>query len=150
MEEYIRQALDIVKAQAGFRTMAEEEISLMIRNLAATIKGLMPGEEGEATPVSAAVKITGNGKFIACHECGKNFKVLTKKHLLSHGLTPEEYKNKWGYPKNTPLVCKSLQRERSKKMRGMKLWEKRRTKSQSQSGNVTGTQSSAPQASRKK
>ncbi|MDE5879805.1 MAG: MucR family transcriptional regulator, partial [Desulfovibrio sp.] len=33
---------------------------------------------------------------------------------------------KWGLKKDTPLVCKSLQRERRKKMKDMKLWEKRR------------------------
>ena len=35
---------------------------------------------------------------------------------------------KWqsGYAKDVPLVCKSLQRERRKKMKDMKLWEKRR------------------------
>ena len=32
----------------------------------------------------------------------------------------------WGIKKNTPLVCMELQRERRKKMKEMKLWEKRR------------------------
>jgi predicted transcriptional regulator len=40
----------------------------------------------------------------------------------------EEYRKKWGYSKDVPLVCKSLQRERRKKMKDMKLWEKRRKK----------------------
>ena len=42
-----------------------------------------------------------------------------------NGLTPEQYREKWGYPRNMPLVCKALQRERRKKMKDMKLWEKR-------------------------
>jgi predicted transcriptional regulator len=65
-------------------------------------------------------------KSVTCLECGKSFKILTKKHLATHGLAPEEYKEKWGYKKNTPLVCKSLQRERRKKMKEMRLWEKRK------------------------
>ncbi|GHU97598.1 hypothetical protein AGMMS50248_02340 [Deltaproteobacteria bacterium] len=31
-----------------------------------------------------------------------------------------------GFKKNFPLVCKALQRERRRKMKDMKLWEKRR------------------------
>jgi predicted transcriptional regulator len=64
-------------------------------------------------------------KSITCMECGKTFKVLTKRHLLTHGLTPKEYKEKWGYKKDTSLVAKSLARDRRKKMQDMRLWEKR-------------------------
>ena len=67
-------------------------------------------------------------KSIVCLECGKSFKVITKKHLEKHGLTPEEYKAKWGYKKNQSLVCKALARERRKKMQSMELWKKREIK----------------------
>ncbi len=67
-------------------------------------------------------------KSITCLECGKSFKLLTRRHLLSHGLSVNEYREKWGYAKDVPLVCKGLQRERRKKMKDMKLWEKRRKK----------------------
>ena len=38
----------------------------------------------------------------------------------------EEYKEKFGLKKDTPLVCKSLIRERRAQMDEMKIWEKRR------------------------
>ncbi|HWR05104.1 MAG TPA: MucR family transcriptional regulator, partial [Humidesulfovibrio sp.] len=38
---------------------------------------------------------------------------------------PVEYREKYGYKKGMPLVCKSLQRERRKKMKEMELWKKR-------------------------
>ena len=53
-------------------------------------------------------------------------KVLTKRHLITHGLTPEQYKEKYGYKKGTSLVAKSLARSRRKTMQDMKLWEKRK------------------------
>ena len=34
-------------------------------------------------------------------------------------------REKFGYKKGMPLVCKSLQRERRKKMKEMELWKKR-------------------------
>ncbi len=128
MDEHLRQALEIVKAQASFRTMTEDEISSMVRNLAIAIQKMMSGSVAE----EAAPSAQGNpGKFlkeksISCLECGKSFKIITKKHLMSHGMTPDEYRDKWGYPKDLPLVCKALQRDRRNKMKDMKLWEKRR------------------------
>jgi predicted transcriptional regulator len=55
--------------------------------------------------------------------------VLTKRHLASHGLTVDEYKEKYGYKKGTSLVAKSLARERRKTMLNMRLWEKRKKQS---------------------
>ena len=127
MEKYLKEALEIVKAQASVCTMTEEEITTMIGKLAVGIKAI---SEGTALPGAADEVVVDPAKAIkeksiTCVECGKSFKLLTKKHLLSHGLTPEEYRERCGYKKGTPLVCKSLQRERRKKMRSMKLWERR-------------------------
>lgn len=126
MDEHIKQALEIVKAQAGFRTMTEEEISSMVRTVSGAILQIAASDGGgTAQPVqNSAKQITE--RSITCLECGKTFKLLTRRHLLSHDISAEEYREKWGYPKDAPLVCKSLQRERRKKMRDMKLWEKRR------------------------
>jgi len=126
MEEYLKQALEIVKAQASVRTMTEEEITSMVQRLSAGIQAIAEGgaveaEEQMACEPQKAIR----EKSIICCVCGKSFKILTKKHLASHDLTPGEYREKFGYKKNFPLVCKSLQRERRKKMKEMKLWTKR-------------------------
>ncbi|SDN99662.1 transcriptional regulator, MucR family [Desulfonauticus submarinus] len=127
MEEYVKQALEIVKAQASVRTMTEEEITSMVQRVAEGIKKVSEGTDTEVEQKPAVEpKKAIREKSIICLECGKSFKVLTKKHLASHGLTPQEYKEKWGYKKNVSLVCKSLARERRKKMESMKLWEKRK------------------------
>jgi len=129
MEEYLKQALEIVKAQASVRNMTEDEITSMVRTLAEGIRNVAEGEQKqEATKPPVDPKKAIREKSIVCLECGKSFKVLTKKHLASHELTPEEYKEKWGYKKNTSLVAKGLARERRKKMQDMRLWEKRKKK----------------------
>ena len=106
--------------------MSEEEISSMVRSLSTVIRQLMSGEGVVAgvTPDAGLKQIAE--KSITCLECGKSFKLLTHRHLTAHGLSADEYREKWGYAKDVPLVCKSLQRERRKKMKDMKLWEKRR------------------------
>jgi predicted transcriptional regulator len=130
MDAYLVHALDIVKAQAKVRNMNEEEISAMVSKLAGTIQ-IMDADGAALTDANAAAarrdpKKAIKERTITCLESGKSFKILTRKHLARFGLTPEEYRAKWGYPKGLPLVCKALQRERRKKMREMKLWERRK------------------------
>jgi predicted transcriptional regulator len=131
MEEYLQEALDIVKAQASVRNMTEEEITSMVKSVADSIKTVTSEkEEGEgAQQQQPAVdpKKAIREKSIVCLECGKQFKVITKKHLAYHGLTPEQYKEKWGFKKNQSLIAKALARERRKKMQEMQLWKKRKS-----------------------
>ena len=134
METYLKEALGIVKAQAGFRVMTEEEIASMVKNLSASLKSIAEGgdfvvataesQEEDKGPIMDPKKAIRE-RSIICLESGKAFKVLTRKHLAKYGLTPDQYREKYGYPKKMPLVCKALQRERRKKMQEMKLWEKR-------------------------
>ena len=127
MEEYLKQALEIVKAQASVRNMTESEITSMVKSLAEGIRKVAEGgEEAEVTKPELDPKKAIRERSIICLECGKSLRVLTKKHLASHGLTPKEYKEKWGYKKGSSLVAKGLARQRRKKMQSMKIWEKRK------------------------
>ncbi|WP_461210648.1 Ros/MucR family transcriptional regulator [Desulfocurvus sp. DL9XJH121] len=129
MEDYLKEALDIVKAQASVRTMTEEEITSMVHKLSEGIRRIADGGSAEDAPVSSVdPKKAIREKTIINLEDGKAYKILTKKNLAKFGLTPDEYREKWGYKKGTPLICKSLQRERRKKMKDMKLWTKRKKK----------------------
>jgi len=130
MEDYLKHAIELVKAQASVRVMSEDEIGEMISSLAVKLKKLDCCEENEETcslselPMQDA-KRSIKEKSIVCLECGKTFKVITKKHLALHNLNAVSYREKWGLKKGTPLTCKELQRARRQKMKDMKLWEKR-------------------------
>ncbi len=128
MDDYLREALEIVKAQASVRTMSEDEITAMVQRLSQDIKTVAEGGEpaGEAQEPAVDPKKAIREKSVICLECGKSFKVLTKRHLATHDLTPAEYKEKWGYKKGTSLIAKSLGRERRKKMQEMQLWKRRK------------------------
>jgi predicted transcriptional regulator len=125
----MKEALEIVKSQAQVRNMTEEEITSMVQTLSYQFKMLEQGEQEtdreKKQEAFVDPKKAIREKSVVCLECGKQFKVLSKKHLLTHGLTRQEYKEKWGYKKNQALVCKSLARQRRKKMQEMELWKKR-------------------------
>jgi predicted transcriptional regulator len=130
-KEATQAALEIVKAQASVRAMTDIEINSMIASVSA---GILAASKGDTVMDSMADIFKASvidpqkavtERAVVCLECGKKFKILTKKHLGAHGLTPEEYRAKHGMKKGAPLIAKGLQRERRKKMKDMKLWERR-------------------------
>ena len=127
MDDHLKLAIELATAQASVRVMEEEEMVAMIRSLSTSLKKMtddsldIDGEESLTSSPARSIK----EKTITCLECGKVFKLITSKHLSTHGLDAEAYRRKWGLKPDTPLVCKSLQRTRRKKMKDMKLWEKR-------------------------
>jgi len=124
MNDYLKEALALVRAQASVRVMSEDEIMAMVKKLTVELGQIAEGPAVEATHEDPRKSI--KEKSITCLECGKTFKILTRKHLATHGLDAAQYREKWGFKKDTPLVCKGLQRERRKKMKDMALWERRR------------------------
>ena len=92
MEEYLKEALEIVKAQASVRNMTEEELSSMILVLSRGIREAvreLPGETAKSPPPGVDPDKAIREKSVVCLECGKLFRVVTRKHLASHGMTPE-------------------------------------------------------------
>ncbi|MDR3320267.1 MAG: MucR family transcriptional regulator [Desulfovibrio sp.] len=127
MDDYLVEALQIVKAQASVRAMTEDEISSMVKTLATSLRSIGGSEEVADEPQidSATAKNSIKEKSITCLVCGSVFKILSSRHLATHSLSPEEYKEKYGLKPKTALVAKLLQRMRKKKMLDMRLWEKR-------------------------
>ncbi len=129
MDDYLKEALEIAKAQAGVRVMKEEEIAAFVHKVAQGIRAVAESEqpvEQNREEMALEGRKSVKERSVTCLECGKNFKVLTKRHLAIHGMSTDNYREKWGLKKGTALVSKALQRERRKKMNDMKLWERRR------------------------
>jgi predicted transcriptional regulator len=128
MDDYLKEAIELARAQAGVRVMSEDEIAAFVARVAASLRALANGDEcasdGERPAMDAKKSI--KEKSVTCLECGRNFKILTRRHLAQHGLTGAEYREKYGLKKGTPLVFSTLKRERRKKIKDMQLWEKRR------------------------
>jgi Predicted transcriptional regulator len=125
MEFPLKAAIELTAAQARVRVMTAEEMLDLIRGLNARLDDVrsQAGPQEDAAPLDPRKAV--REKSIICMESGRPFRVLTRRHLAKYGLTPEQYRAKWGYPADMPLICKALQRERRKKMREIKLWEKR-------------------------
>lgn len=128
MDDFLKQALEIAKAQAGVRAMTAEQVMAYAKELANGIRdasSCVPAECAEPEVDVEEAKKSIKEKSVTCLVCGKSFKMLGKKHLATHGFTPAEYKAHFGLKKGTALVCKELVRARRKKMNEMELWRRR-------------------------
>ena len=85
-----------------------------------------------AVPVNSSVK----PGYICCLEDGKKFKTL-RRHLNSeHGLSPDEYKERWGLPPNYPMVAAQYASRRSQLAKSIGLG--RTSKKKKQKKNLAG------------
>ncbi len=120
-------AAEIVAAQAGAAKLSAEEINALINQTYESLKKVKADEEGvpaeEATPAMSP-KDSIKQNSVTCLECGKKFKILTKRHLKDHGLTPKEYKAKYGFMARQPLSAKSLSTKRRKVAKDQNLGQR--------------------------
>ncbi|ROR02969.1 MucR family transcriptional regulator [Desulfosoma caldarium] len=144
----------IVAAQASAGVMSTEEIEESLRRIykvlqeLAAVEEVAPGTEQvqEMAKSIASNKPAALGKgpyesigenSVVCLECGAQFRQITANHLKSHGMTPREYKKKWGFRLKDSLAAKVVTRARSEaaKVRGipenLKIYQERRRKKSS-------------------
>lgn len=112
--EILEFASDIVSAYVSNNSIQSGELPGLIRDVHATLAALDSGpDDAAAKKPAVAIKNSITDEFLICLEDGKKFKSL-KRHLRSkYGLSPEEYREKWGLPYDYPMVAPSYARKRS-------------------------------------
>jgi predicted transcriptional regulator len=95
----------------------------------------------ELTPAVAAKKSVTQD-YIICLEDGKKFKSL-KRHIQTHyGLSPEEYRAKWGLPRDYPMVAPAYAAARSQLAKTMGLGRRSGTETVGLAGPAAASTSS--------
>lgn len=97
---------DIVAAHVSNNNVAVEEVSTLIQNVFGALSGLGEEVEDDVRPEPAvSVRASVKQDHLVCLEDGKKMKML-KRHLMTdHGLTPAEYRARWGLPADYPMVA---------------------------------------------
>ncbi|WP_230534096.1 MucR family transcriptional regulator [Microvirga roseola] len=124
---YIELAADIVSAFVSNNSVPAADLPSLIGNVHAALQQAgqpaVRKEEDKPTPaVSIRKSITPD--YLISLEDGKQYKSL-KRHLGTLGLTPAEYRTKWGLPKDYPIVAPAYAAKRSELARSMGLGQKR-------------------------
>jgi predicted transcriptional regulator len=98
---------DIVAAHVSNNTLSVDEVPTLITTVYGALAGLggsTPTEEARPEP-AVSVRASVKRDHLVCLEDGKKMKML-KRHLMTeHGMTPDEYRQRWGLGSDYPMVA---------------------------------------------
>ena len=105
-ETLITLTSDIVAAHVSNNSVAVDELPTLIKNVYGALSGLGAAAQEEARPEPAvSIRASVKPDHLVCLEDGKKMKML-KRHLMTdHGMTPDEYRARWGLPSDYPMVA---------------------------------------------
>ncbi len=122
--EIIEMTADIVSAYVGNNMVGAADLPSLIQNVHRALAGVSTGVEVvEAAPKEPAVPVKRSitPGFLICLEDGRKFKSL-KRHLRTkYNMSPEDYRAKWGLPKDYPMVAPDYAKARSELAKQMGL-----------------------------
>lgn len=126
---FIEVIADIVSAYVSNNSVRVADLPDLIASVHQSIQALAVGpvEVAPSAPPTPAVPIKKSltQDYIICLEDGKKFRSL-KRHLGTvYGMTPDEYRQKWGLPSDYPMVAPGYSEIRSKLAKDIGLGQQR-------------------------
>ena len=106
-ETLITLTSDIAAAHVSNNSVAVDEVPSLIANIYSALAGLGGAGAAEEPTPEPAVSVRSSVKkdHLVCLDCGKKMKML-KRHLSTeHGMTPEEYRERWNLASDYPMVA---------------------------------------------
>ena len=109
-------ASKVVSTFVANHTVAAADLPALIERvygaLAKAAEGDVLSEASKPKPV-VSIKDSVTPDYIVCLDDGKRLKLL-KRHLRTvYGMTPDEYRTKWGLPHDYPMVAPKYAESRS-------------------------------------
>lgn len=105
----------IVSAHLTKNAVGLNDVSELIQRVYATLQGLSGnGASAVATRDPAVpVKKSVTNEYIICLEDGTKHKMMKRYLKTAFGMTPDEYRKKWGLPPDYPMVSPNYAKTRS-------------------------------------
>jgi predicted transcriptional regulator len=127
---YVELTGDIVSAYVTANNMQRSELPGLIADvhLALTNLGKPASESVKAEPL-VPIKQTIKPDYIISLEDGRRYKSM-KRHLRGRGLTPEQYREKWGLRPDYPMVAPNYSKARSELAKSLGLGQVRKGQAQ--------------------
>ncbi|MFE1603326.1 MucR family transcriptional regulator [Methylobacterium sp. ID0610] len=125
-------ASDIISAYVAKNNVPVGELPALIQSVYESLGAL--GKPTEPEPVKLTppipIKKSVTPDYLISLEDGKQYKSL-KRHLTTRGLTPEQYRTKWGLPPDYPMVAANYAAQRSELAKSIGLGQARKNRARS-------------------
>jgi predicted transcriptional regulator len=120
-------AAKIVAAYVSNNSVPAGELPALIAGVHGAIVGLEKPAAPEPAKLEPPVPIrkTVTPDYLVSLEDGKRYRTL-KRHLAGRGLTPEQYREKWGLPVDYPMVAANYAAQRSELAKSSGLGQSRK------------------------
>ena len=147
--DFVELTADIVSSYVTHNSVQSADLAGLIASIHAALQGLGTAKQPEVERPQPAVPIRKSitPDFLISLEDGKPYKTL-KRHLAKLGLTPEDYREKWGLPRDYPMVAANYAQRRSELAKGLGLGQSRKQAAAS-TASVQETVSAPPEAAAK-
>lgn len=101
------------------------EVSIALSRVGAAASEPAPATNGERPRRASAAQVRGSIRDdgLVSFEDGRLYKTL-KRHLSLRGLTPAQYREKWGLPLDYPTTAPSYSARRSELAKSLRLGQK--------------------------
>lgn len=115
-EELLMYTTEIVSSFVAHNTISTSELPALIQQVYKTVNeinenkgGLFADRPQPAVPIKKSIQ----PDYVVCLEDGKKLKML-KRHLkTAYGMTPDDYRERWGLPADYPMVAPNYAKKRS-------------------------------------
>ena len=121
---YVELTSDVVSAYVSSNSVSRTDLPGLIGTVHAALSGTStPAQPNQELTPPVPINKTIRPDYIISLEDGRRYKSM-KRHLTGRGLTPEQYRTKWGLRPDYPMVAASYSKARSELAKALGLGQK--------------------------
>ena len=124
--ELVELTATIVAAFVSHNSVSSADLPQLVTQTHSALRAL--GQPAESAPMekptpAVSIKKSVTPDYIISLEDGRKFQTL-RRHLAGLGMTPDEYREKWGLPRDYPMVAANYSAKRSSLAKSLGLGRK--------------------------
>jgi predicted transcriptional regulator len=125
--EILALTTEIVSSHVSNNSTGQENLAELIQSVFDKLTALASDEPAptELTP-AVPIRKSVTDDYIVCLEDGKKLKMLKRHLMTAYGMTPEEYRARWGLKADYPMVAPNYAKKRQELAKKIGLGRKPR------------------------
>ena len=144
--EAVALTADIVSAYVSNNNVEAGELAGLIDQVHQALTQAAEGKQAEPEPPptpAVPVKKSITPEYLISLEDGRKYKSL-KRHLSTRGMSPDDYRTKWGLAKDYPMVAASYSAQRSSLAKSLGLGRARAGGAEASAAEAPAAEEAAP------